>query len=388
MGILDLPNLIAEHQELTDRGYEITAKSAYEPDFCPLCGTVKPILSKFGKRRQTFMDLPIHGERVGVLINRQRYRCKDCCGAFYELLQDMDENHLCTRRFKEYVELQSLKRTFKSLAEELGVTEGTIRNIFNRFVDALDGARELKTPEWMGIDEIHILGKPRGVITNVKSNALVDLLINRNKETVVHYLRQMRDTQDIQIVTMDMWNPYRQAVREVIPDAEIVVDKFHIVRMGNQAVEDIRKTIRKGLDTKERRQLKNDRFILLKRRKDLNASQQIILDSWTGNFPELRQAYELKESFYDIWDSNDAKEASERYNEWQKTIPSAMRSAFSDVTSAYRNWNREINNYFTYRATNAYTESMNNLIRAVNRMGRGYSFKALRAKMLFDTPHG
>ena len=177
-------------------------------------------------------------------------------------------------------------------------------------------------------------------------------------------------------------------MREVIPDAEIVVDKFHIVRMGNQAVEDIRKTIRKGLDTKERRQLKNDRFILLKRRKDLNASQQIILDSWTGNFPELRQAYELKESFYDIWDSNDAKEASERYNEWQKTIPSAMRSAFSDVTSAYRNWNREINNYFTYRATNAYTESMNNLIRAVNRMGRGYSFKALRAKMLFDTPHG
>ena len=54
-----------------------------------------------------------------------------------------------------------------------------------------------------------------------------------------------------------------------------------------------------------------------------------------------------------------------------------------ELTTAWKNWNAEILNYFEHRVTNAYTESLNSLIRVMNRMGRGYSFEALRAKMLF-----
>ncbi len=60
-----------------------------------------------------------------------------------------------------------------------------------------------------------------------------------------------------------------------------------------------------------------------------------------------------------------------------------MQSAFEPLTKAMTNWEEEIFAYFDHRITNAYTESINNLIRVINRVGRGYSFEALRAKILF-----
>lgn len=118
--------------------------------------------------------------------------------------------------------------------------------------------------------------------------------MDRNKETIIRYLSHLPDRVGVEIVTMDMWQPYRDAVRQTLPNAVIVVDKFHVVRMANLAVETIRKNIRKELDAKQRRQLKNDRFLMLKRRKDLTPMEQIILDSWTLNFPVSSKPTSLK----------------------------------------------------------------------------------------------
>jgi transposase len=182
---------------------------------------------------------------------------------------------------------------------------------------------------------------------------------------------------------MDMWNPYRDAVYKTLPNADVVVDKFHVVRMANKSVEAIRKQIRKELDDKKRKQLKNDRYLMLKRRKDLTPMEQVTLESWMLNFPRLKQAYELKESFFEIWDAIDAKEAHQRYLAWESSIPDGMKTAFYDIIRTYKSWHHEINNYFTHKVTNAYTDSVNNLTRVVNCIGRGYSFKVLRAKMLY-----
>jgi hypothetical protein len=64
-------------------------------------------------------------------------------------------------------------------------------------------------------------------------------------------------------------------------------------------------------------------------------------------------------------------------------IPKELQSAFEPLTKAMDNWEAEIFAYFDYRVTNAYTESLNSLIRVINRLGRGYSFEVLRAKILF-----
>jgi transposase len=328
------------------------------------------------------MDLPIHGKRVGLLIKSQRYKCRECNQTFWERLdQTIDEKRSCTNRLLSYKK-QSPKRTFVSISEDVGMDEKTIRNIFRDHVSRLEELIRFETPKWLGIDEIHIL-KPRCVITNIEERTLIDLLPNRNKETVMSYLSRLPNKERIVYVTMDMWKPYKDAVKIVLPKATIIIDKFHVVRMANQAMETIRKQLREGLSPKERRGLMQDRFILLKRNKLLSEMEKFTLDLWTRNHPSLGIAYELKESFFDIWECTNKQLAINKYYDWKAMIPTVLQPAYGPLTKAMMNWESEIFAYFDHRITNAYTETLNSLIRVINRLGRGYSFEALRAKILF-----
>ena len=158
-----------------------------------------------------------------------------------EPLPDADEARAMTRRLMDWIGKQAVKRTFSSIAEEVGVVEGTIRLIFKDYVyvDALERTIRFETPKWMGIDEIHLI-RPRCVITNIQNNTIVDMLINRNKDTVAKYLFKLPERNKVQYVAMDMWIPYRAAVEAVLPDARIVIDKFHVVRMVNDAMQKVK----------------------------------------------------------------------------------------------------------------------------------------------------
>jgi Transposase len=96
---------------------------------------------------------------------------------------------------------------------------------------------------------------------------------------------------------MGMWRPYKEAVNAVLPQATIVVDKFHVLRLANAALEAIRKEHRTRLTRTQRRRLMHDRFLLLKRRRDLTPQEQLGLASWALWFPVLAPAYEAKEDF-------------------------------------------------------------------------------------------
>jgi transposase len=99
----------------------------------------------------------------------------------------------------------------------------------------------------MGIDEIHIIKKPRCVISNIEHNTVVNVLRDRNKKTVADYLFRLKGRELMKCVTMDMWQPYKDAVRDVMPKAVIVIDKFQVVRMANDCLETVRKDIRGSL---------------------------------------------------------------------------------------------------------------------------------------------
>ena len=95
--------------------------------------------------------------------------------------------------------------------------------------------------------------------------------------------------------------------------------------------------------------------------------------SWFGFIPSVKQIYPLSSNIADHpinWDL-------------QCNFAIDVRDAFSDLIRAWRNWQPYILNYFDHPVTNAYTESLNSLIRVMDRLGRGYSFEALRAKILF-----
>ena len=154
--------------------------------------------------------------------------------------------------------------------------------------------------------------------------------------------------------------------------------------MANDAVEKVRKSLRAQLTPKQRRGLMHDRFVLLKRERDLNDRERLLLDGWAKNYPELGAAYRLKEGFYSIYEEATSPQvALSAYEAWNKAVLPEVRDAYSDLIRAFTNWQPWIINYFEHPVTNAYTESLNNLIRVMNRLGRGYSFEALRAKILF-----
>ncbi len=383
MDILDLPGLRALQVTENENGdYRIMAETTASPSFsCPVCGS--PVIS-FGKKEQLYMDIPTHARRTGIVVIRKRYRCKrkGCLKTFLEPLSDMDERRMATKRLVEFIEKQSLKRTFVSISEDIGLNEKTIRNIFRDYINRLEQTVQLETPKLLGIDEIHII-RPRCVICNVHQRTIIDLLPNRNKDTVIRYLFKLPNRQIVRYVCTDMWEPYREAVTAALPQAIIVVDKFHVVRMANQALDTVRKGIREKLTPRERRTLMHDRFTLLKRYRDLDIHELLVLESWINNFKDLGSAYQLKEQFYGIWESKNKREALERYQKWQSQIPEQLEAAFRPLTTAVSNWEKEIFAYFDHPVTNAYTEAINGVIRVMNRLGRGYSFEAIRAKILF-----
>jgi transposase len=94
------------------------------------------------------------------------------------------------RRLLFYVEKQSLKRRFVSISDDVGLNEKTVRNIFRDYINRVKETLRFETPDWLGIDEIHFI-KPRCVLTNMEVRTLLDVLPNRNKETIVDILSRL-----------------------------------------------------------------------------------------------------------------------------------------------------------------------------------------------------
>jgi transposase len=162
-----------------------------------------------------------------------------------------------------------------------------------------------------------------------------------------------------------------------------VVDKFHVVKMANYGLDIIRRGVRENLTPKQRRGLMHDRFILLKRAHKLQPFEQLILESWTRNFPALAEAYYAKEAFYAMYDCMETEEARRVLINWKHSLSPTIKTAFQPLVTAMGNWEAEVLNYFEHPVTNAYTECLNGIIRVIDRNGRGYSYEALRAKILF-----
>src|SRR5690606_11048803 len=153
----------------------------------------------------------------------------------------------------EYVEKDSFNPPYTFVAAQTGLDEKTVRDIFNARAEFLGRWHRFETPRILGIDELYLNKRYRCILTNIEERTLLDLLATRRQDVVTNYLMKLKDRQKVEIVSMDMWNPYRAAVKAVLPQARIVVDKFHVVRMANDALERVRKGLRKELKPSQSR---------------------------------------------------------------------------------------------------------------------------------------
>jgi transposase len=96
----------------------------------------------------------------------------------------------------------------------------------------------------------------------------------------------------------------------------------------------VRKGLRKELKPSQSRTLKGDRKILLKRAHEVSDRERLIMETWTGAFPQLLAAYEHKERFYGIWDATTRLQAEAALDEWIATIPKGQKEVWSDLVRA------------------------------------------------------
>lgn len=185
--MINLPNFKILDMKESEHDYRFLVEStALYPSHCSKCGTVAN-LHKHGRKQQLFFDLPMHAKRVGIYVKRQRYKCRECNETFFENLPDMDANRSVTNRLKDWIQEASLGKTFTSVADDIGVDEKTVRNIFNDYVAELEIQTDFRTPKWLGIDEVHLLKNYRCVITDVENKSVINILRKHNKDTVINY---------------------------------------------------------------------------------------------------------------------------------------------------------------------------------------------------------
>lgn len=376
-------------------GFEVQAELLTSLDACPHCGAPPPEFKCNGGKPQAAKDVPREGRSVTIRFRRQRYLCLRCRKTSQQSLAAVRHNGKVTRRLVELAERESFdpSSTFKAAAMRLGISERTVRNIFTeRGVRAEKGSSP-EAPRRLGIDGVYISRKERCIITDLESGRVVEILPECNFDAVRKFLLSLPKRERVELVAMDMCRYLAVAVRLALPRAAIVIDTFHVQRMATQELSAvlrksrIRVLNRFGKRRQQRRDLNRvhrTRFLLNRRRGKLTSEEMAELHKWRKQVPVLDVAYRLKEGFLNIWLVEDRARAEEMYDSWEAQAAEAMPKAFSVIRTSVRRWREEIFNYFDYgRATNACTEARNNAVKTLQRLGRGYKFPVIRAKLLY-----
>lgn len=361
---------------------------------CPYCNS-RNIYSK-GTRQKDIRDSDVSGYHVTLRINSRSFQCNDCNKSFTEELPLIKPNTTMTTRFRDELAKKALNRTFDELAYENTISPPTISAAFRSWVDEQDKAREpyIYAPRILGIDEAHLCPEGRGseagmrgVFIDNEERRILDITENRRKATVIEWLQNLKEPENLKIVTMDMWKGYREAVYEVFgDDVKIVVGHYHVIqeltKQTTAAVNNITKSYETNNKTKN---IRNYKSLIKNNLENFDDEMKFQANRLFKALPEVKLAFALKESFRAIYNLKDRHQAEEAFGKWCKQIPNDVNfKPFKSEERTVRNWYKEIFNFFDCdRVTNAATEALNGKIKKNNRKGNGYSFDVLRAKCLY-----
>ena len=187
---------------------------------------------------------------------------------------------------------------------------------------------------------------------------------------------------------MDMWGPYRGVVKAKLPWAEIVADRFHVMKQLNDAIAKIRRGLQAKADKTTYELLKGTRWILVRNRAELNPEEEAKLQAVLDAFPELRSAYLLKEKFRTISDKiKDRQRAARFLRAWVWEAQASGIAQLVKFTQTLHNWWEEFLNYFNEGFTSGVVEGLNNAIRGTIRRAYGYHvFENFRLQVMAE--HG
>ena len=382
--LLNLPGVKPVDLHYGNRMITVVAEVLESP--IPPCQECGGPLHRHGRRTNVFADTPMQMQPVRLEVSRPRYRCIACSKISTPDLLFLDERRRATKRLVDAVRQRCLGMTFHALAEQTGVAVNTIKNIVQDLIVELEGTVRYETPVIMGIDEVNLAGDYRCVITNLATNNVFEMLEFRTQDHMMPFFEKLRDREKVEWICTDMWRPFKRSFSPYLPNARLVIDKFHVVKMASEALDDERKKYQSTLAKNERVHIKKSiRWLTLKRPGNLSPAEKSALEVVCETIPELGLAYDFKEMFFRIYDDPVKESAMRAFETWKNSLPEKELEKFHSLAKTVHNHYEDIFAYWDSpsQITNAYTECLNGLIRMSNRIGRGYSYEIIRAKTLY-----
>ncbi|SHN80817.1 Transposase [Paenibacillus sp. ov031] len=353
-----------------------------EKFICPNC---KIPMHRHGTRKNKFSDIPLYIEPVRLEVQRPRFRCEICKKITIPELSFLDHKRRATKRLVDVIRQKCLTTTLRSLADQTGVSVNTVKNITHDLIQDLKQTVRYETPIIMGIDEVSLAGGYRCVITNLATNNLFEVLEECTQNHLKPYFKELPDREKVEWVCTGISPPIKRCFAEFFPNAKMVIDKFHVVKIASEALKEEQMKYQVQLSKDYQINVKKSiRWMTLKRPENLTPAEHKAIVR--QQIPELAFAYECKESFFAIYNEPDKQHAQIAFEAWKKSLPDEGMEPFKRLVKTVNNHYDDIFAYWDapFPITNTQTEGLNVLIKILNRLGRGYSYEIVRAKTLYS----
>lgn len=381
--LLDMEDVVLKSIEEDVQEITIEIELVQKVQLCPACGAATSRIHDYHHR--TIRDLDLRGKRTTLHYRRRRYICLECGKKFSEKCSFAGRYQRFTHRVTmRTIDLLRRRSSLKTVAEDVGISLSGV----NRVLNALAVPKPETLPEAISFDEFNAnLDGERFqcIVTDPLNHRVLDILPKRTVESIQDYLRSFPGRDKVKYAVMDMNRGFRDVAKAFLPNAKIIIDRFHVVRFCTQAMDLVRKSVQKQLSADQRRYFKRSRWLLLAHRDKLSDEDKAALDVMLRFSDRLAQGYALKEAFYHFMAAPDRNEASRRLDFWLDACDRLQIPEFRDCRRMLHNWRNYILNAFDIRLSNGFTEGCNNAIKTLKRASFGcQNFSRFRKRILLS----
>ena len=281
-----------------------------------------------------------------------------------------------TKRYEDHVYQRVLSSSIEQVSREEFLSYRKIEGIFQRVSQSVK-KKDWSQVERVSMDEISIRKGYRDFVTlvsHVDTGNLLEVIDSHQQSEIIDVLKQqpLSLREQVKEVSVDMWGGFPKVIEEVFPNAVVVFDRFHVMKLLNQQLNKLRNLL--GIKTK------GSRYLLFKNFEELTEEQKDQLASVLNQSEILKIAYELKSEFRSIYETS--KTVKSGYNRFKKWLRLAQ-IIYGKAAETIRKHLDGICNYFISRTTSGVMEGINNKAKLILRQGYGFSdFSHFRARLL------
>jgi transposase len=328
------------------------------------------------RKQREWRDLSMRKLPLQLRYRPRRVECPRC-GVRVEDFPWAEPWARVTTALSNAVAVLARELSWQGTAREYGLNWKSVATIVKRAVQY--GLKHRKRPpvHAIGIDEV---SRRKGqvyltVVYDLERRVLLWVGDERTEEAVrPFFTKEMgkRRCQTLRVVCMDMWAAYAKLVREHAVNAQILFDRFHIVKHLNEAVDTARRDLRRQLTAKQRVSFKGTRWLLLKNPWNLNSSQEERLSTLVQWNSPLVRAWYLKESFQLFWTYRQPWRAKQHLLKWMNSAIRSRLAPFQKFVGMLRSHLDGILAWTKIRLSNGAVEGMNNKIKSISHRSFGF----------------